>query len=122
MKQEARPFVAASEKQMPARVVVVVPALGAGGTEHVVSLVANHWARQGVAVTILTLETPSAKPYYAFSPDIEIVRLGVPSQRSSKIRAGWLSVQRILRLRKAVTALQPDFVLSFLTRTNALTL
>ncbi|RVM23317.1 glycosyltransferase family 4 protein, partial [Sinorhizobium meliloti] len=39
-----------------ARVTIVLPGLGAGGTEHVVNLVANHWVRRGCTVTLITLE------------------------------------------------------------------
>lgn len=105
-----------------ARMTIVIPALGAGGTEHVVSLVANHWVRLGCTVTLITLESPDARPYYAFDPRISIDRLGLPSQRASQLRAGWLVIKRIHRLRSAIRRSRPDFVLSFLTRTNVLTL
>ncbi|MCA1439302.1 glycosyltransferase family 4 protein [Ensifer sp. IC4062] len=105
-----------------ARVAIVVSALGAGGTEHVVSLVANHWTRLGCAVTVITLEEPTAKPYYELDPRISINRLGLPNQRASKLQATWLVLKRIHRLRSAIQRSRPDFVLSFLTRTNVLTL
>ena len=105
-----------------ARMVIVVPALGAGGTEHVVNLVANHWIDLGCAVTLVTLEPPDAKPYYPFDPRIAIVRLGVPPRRASKLRSAALVLQRLYRLRSAIRRARPDFVLSFLTRTNVLTL
>nr|WP_234781962.1 glycosyltransferase family 4 protein [Sinorhizobium saheli] len=105
-----------------ARMTIVVPALGAGGTEHVVNLVTNHWTSIGCAVTIITLEPPGARPYYNFDPGIVIERLGVPPQRVSKLRSGLLVLQRIRRLRAAIERSRPDFVMSFLTRTNVLTL
>lgn len=105
-----------------ARVTIVLPSLGAGGTEHVVKLVANHWALLGCAVTLITLEPPDARPYYEFDPAIAIERLGLPPQRTGKLRAGLLVLKRIYRLRSAIRRSQPDLVLSFLTRTNVLTL
>lgn len=105
-----------------ARVTIVLPGLGAGGTEHVVNLVANHWVRRGCTVTLITLEPPDAKPYYALDPKISIERLGLPPQRAAKLMAGVLVLKRIHRLRSAIRRSQPDFVLSFLTRTNVLTL
>ncbi|WP_331376183.1 glycosyltransferase family 4 protein [Sinorhizobium chiapasense] len=105
-----------------ARIVIVVPALGAGGTEHVVSLIANHWARAGHRVTLITLEAPGVRPYYDLDPDIAIVQLGVPPRRSSKLRSGLLVLRRLQRLRKAIRRSEPDLVLSFLTRMNVLTL
>ena len=53
-----------------ARITIIVPALGAGGTEHVVNLVANHWNSIGCMVTLITLERPDAQPYYDFDPGI----------------------------------------------------
>lgn len=103
-------------------VVIVLPGLGAGGSEHVVNLVANHWAHLGFDVTILTLETEEAKSYYDFAQGISIRRLGVPPKRVSRLTAAWLIYRRIRRMRRAIRQAQPDFVLSFLTRTNVLAL
>ncbi|OAP39364.1 amylovoran biosynthesis protein AmsD [Sinorhizobium americanum] len=105
-----------------ARITIVVPALGAGGTEHIVNLVANHWKSVGCAVTLITLERPDAQPYYEFDPEIDVVRLGVPPRKASKLRSSLLVLQRLGRLRSAIRRTRPDFVLSFLTRTNVLTL
>jgi glycosyltransferase involved in cell wall biosynthesis len=105
-----------------ARVTIIVSALGAGGTEHVVSLVASHWARLGCAVTVITLEAPASEPYYNLDPRVAIRRLDVPVQKASKLQAAWLVIRRLHRLRAVIRNSRPDFVLSFLTRTNVLTL
>ncbi|WP_440658323.1 glycosyltransferase family 4 protein [Ensifer adhaerens] len=105
-----------------ARITIIVSALGAGGTEHVVSLVASHWARLGCAVTVITLEAPASEPYYKFDPRVAIERLDVPVQKASKLQAAWLVIRRLHRLRSVIRDSRPDFVLSFLTRTNVLTL
>ena len=104
------------------KIVIVVPGLGAGGTEHVVNLLANHWAESGHKVVILTLESPGSVPYYKFRPEIVITRLGVPPKRSRRWEAALLAARRLLRLRRELTREEPAFVLSFLTRTNVLTL
>ncbi|MBD9638705.1 NAD(P)(+) transhydrogenase (Re/Si-specific) subunit beta [Ensifer sp. ENS07] len=105
-----------------ARITIIVSALGAGGTEHVVSLVASHWARLGCAVTVITLEAPASEPYYKFDPRVAIERLDVPTEKATKLRAAWLVARRLYRLRSTITRSRPDFVLSFLTRTNVLAL
>lgn len=105
-----------------ARITIVVSALGAGGTEHVVSLVSSHWARLGCAVTVITLEAPTSQPYYDLDPSVSIERLDLPTQKASKLRAAWLVINRLHRLRAVIRRSRPDFVLSFLTRTNVLTL
>jgi glycosyltransferase involved in cell wall biosynthesis len=103
-------------------VAILLPGLGAGGSEHVVNLVANHWAHLGFEVTIVTLETPDTKPYYDFAPGISILRVGVPPKRASRLTAAWLVFQRIRRIRRTIRLIKPDFVLSFLTRTNVVAL
>ncbi|MBK5571335.1 MAG: glycosyltransferase family 4 protein [Ensifer sp. SSB1] len=105
-----------------ARITILVSALGAGGTEHVVSLVASHWARLGCAVTVITLEAPASEPYYRLDPRVALRRLDVPVQKASKLHAAWLVIRRLHRLRSVIRNSRPDFVLSFLTRTNVLAL
>ncbi len=104
------------------RTTIVVPALGAGGTEHVVSLVANHWSRQGHEITIITFEPPASEAYYAIDPHIDIWRLGGAGKPRSKLHSGLMALRRMRRLRAALRASRPTFILSFLTRTNVLTL
>ncbi|WP_157785629.1 glycosyltransferase, partial [Sinorhizobium fredii] len=104
------------------RITIVVPGLGAGGTEHVVSLIANHWLVSGFSVTVITFETRGSVPYYHFEPDISIVRLNIPNRRSSSLQSSVDILERVRRLRSAIRASRPDFVLSFLTRTNVMTL
>ncbi|MBX9459775.1 MAG: glycosyltransferase family 4 protein [Rhizobium sp.] len=111
-----------SQNGIAPKVVIVVPGLGAGGSEHVVSLVANHWLSRGFGVTILTLEPPGTKPYYELAPGISVVRIGIPPRRTSNVEAAWLVLQRIHRMRRTIGAIKPDFILSFLTRTNVLAL
>lgn len=82
-----------------ARITIIVPALGAGGTEHVVSLVASHWACLGCTVTVITLEAPTSEPYYRLDPRVTIERLDVPVQKAGKLRAAWLVARRLYRLR-----------------------
>lgn len=104
------------------RITIVVPALGAGGTEHVVTLVANHWSRQGHEVTIITFEPPTAVAYYSIDPQIDIWRLGGAGRPKSKLHSGLMAFRRMRRLAAALRASRPTFILSFLTRTNVLTL
>lgn len=108
--------------QKTTRTTIVVPALGAGGTEHVVSLVANHWSRQGHEVTIITFEAPTSEAYYPIDPHIDIWRLGGAGRPRSNLHSGLMAFRRMRKLAAALRASRPTFILSFLTRTNVLTL
>ncbi|RVA36170.1 glycosyltransferase family 4 protein, partial [Mesorhizobium sp. M7D.F.Ca.US.004.03.1.1] len=103
-------------------VLIVLPGLGAGGTEHVVNVLANQWAARGWLVTLVTFEAPGPPPYYHFDPAVRIVRLGLPQVKRSRTRAIVAGVRRIFLLRRTLKILAPDVTLSFLTRTNVMSL
>ncbi|MCA0049703.1 glycosyltransferase family 4 protein [Mesorhizobium sp. B283B1A] len=103
-------------------VVIVLPGLGAGGTEHVVNVLANQWAARGWHVTLVTFEAPGPPPYYHFDPAVRIERLGLPQMKRSRLGAIGASARRIFLLRRTLKKLAPDVVLSFLTRTNVMSL
>nr|WP_256753066.1 glycosyltransferase family 4 protein [Mesorhizobium sp. Mes31] len=103
-------------------VLIVLPGLGAGGTEHVVNVLANQWAARGWLVTLVTFEPPGPPPYYRFDPAVRIERLGLPQVKRSKLGAIVASARRIFLLRRALKRLAPDVTLSFLTRTNVMSL
>jgi glycosyltransferase involved in cell wall biosynthesis len=106
----------------PCHIAIVLPGLGAGGSEHVVSAIANHWVNDGHKVTLVTLEEKSAVPYYPIDPKVRIINLGLSPQRASASRAALLALNRILAFRRALREAAPDVVVSFLMRTNIMTL
>ncbi|WP_077960291.1 hypothetical protein [Ensifer adhaerens] len=71
-----------------ARITIIVPALGAGSTEHV----ASHWARLGYGITVITLEAPATERYYKLDPRVSIERMDVPAERAGKLRAAFAKV------------------------------
>lgn len=103
-------------------VVIVLPALGAGGSERVVSSIANHWAERGCKVAVITLERRGTPPYYKIDPGVDVIHLDLPNRRTGPLRGAWLAANRMLRLRRQLLRLAPDVVISFLTRTNILSL
>jgi glycosyltransferase involved in cell wall biosynthesis len=106
----------------PIKIVVVLPGLGAGGTEHVVNVLANEWAARGRAVTILTFESADFVPYYPFVAGVAIRWLALMPRRAGRIRSVAATLQRIRLLRRALLDVSPDVVVSFLTRTNVMSL
>lgn len=99
-------------------IAIVLSGIGAGGTERVVSMLANRLARNGWRVTIITPEATDAQSYYPFDSSVDIVRLGLPAARYGRFRGRWVAIRRILGLRRVFARLKPDVILSFLTRTN----
>jgi glycosyltransferase involved in cell wall biosynthesis len=102
------------------RIALVISSLGAGGAERVMITLANHLAGRGLAVTLLTFEAPGTRPYYAVDPRVTLRQLDVAASER-RLRSIWRSLRRILALRRALRALEPDVVISFLARVNIMT-
>lgn len=101
-----------------ARVKFILPGLSAGGSEHVVSFVANRLARAGLEISILSFEANDSKPYYHTDEAIRIEYLDVPVGKRSPIGVMSDIVRRVMRLGAILKAQRPDLVVSFLTRSN----
>lgn len=104
----------------PPSIAFVLPGLGAGGSEHIVSLLCNHFAAQDWTVTLIAFEDESGVPYYSHHESVRIVRLGLESRRRWAPVGALAMFQRAQRLQDALRDAAPDLVVSFLTRTNIL--
>lgn len=100
------------------RIVIVIPNLGAGGAERVVTMLAGAWTDRGHRVTVATID--GTRPdFYDLDPRVERVTLdGAP--RAVERMLGRLT--RIWPLRRFLAASHPDVVVSLITVTNLLTL
>ena len=83
---------------------------------------ANYWAAAGWSVTLLTLDEGSVSPLYELDSCVRSVPLGVASESKSAAIALQNNLKRIRVLRRAINATRPDVVLSFMDKTNVLTL
>lgn len=84
------------------------------------SVIANHWAREGVEVTMLTLSADS--PFYELDPRVSLKKLGLQGG-SAGVGAGlFANIGRVRRLRGAIKESAPDAVISFIDTTNVLTI
>jgi glycosyltransferase involved in cell wall biosynthesis len=98
----------------------VLQGLGAGGSEHIVSLLCNHFATLGWTVSLLAFEHRETVPYYPHHPAVRILPLGLKSAPRDLLAAIGAVRARKSSLRQAFRLLQPNLVVSFLTRTNIL--
>jgi glycosyltransferase involved in cell wall biosynthesis len=105
---------------LPARILFTLPALGAGGSERVVTALANHWAAQKRAIAIATFEAPDKSPYYEIDAGVELFRLDLPATPWPKWRALQRTGARISALRRLFLHHQPTVVVSFLTKMNVM--
>lgn len=112
------------------RVTLIISSLSGGGAERVMSLMANHWARSGWDVTLVTYEqTKDLAPPYELDERVERVQLdygplvgAVPLASRLKL-VGLYNVSRlVVSLRRFLRRHRPDVVISFLDLTNVFTL
>lgn len=102
------------------KIALVIPSLGSGGAERVISMLANHWAnRSDCAVDLVVLSAGQA--FYEIDPRVTVHQLGYIGGKG-----GATKVIGLLRggsmLRSTLKKIKPDVVLSFIREANILTL
>lgn len=105
-----------------ARLTLVISALALGGAERVLTILSEEWLRTGRAVTVINFAAPGEPAFYTLDPAVTEVRLGGRRRSTNPFNAVTNNVRRIVRLRRAIRASRPDIVISFIHRTNVLTL
>lgn len=104
------------------RIAFVIPTMTAGGAERVAATLCSRWAGDGHAVSMFTFESPEAVPHYSIDSRVEIHALDL--LRTSRNFASFLTqnLWRVARLRRALRALSPDVVVSFMPEPNVVAL
>ncbi len=110
------------EKDAAPSVMFVLHSLGAGGSERVVTTIANVWAGEGRNVSIVTFDGRDTPPFYPLAENVRLFNLGLPAVSKPLWRALKRTNERITALRKTFADHKPDVVISFLTKTNIMTL
>jgi len=99
------------------RVLLAVSSLSAGGSERVISQIANLWAEKGWKIAVLTFAIDQ-KDQYTLDPRVERVVLDLLWDSANN----WQTVRSIIRrsqlLRSAILRFKPDVVVSFLEQVN----
>ena len=104
------------------RITCVISALSVGGAELVLTALADRWVRMGWSVTILSFGGPRDTPFYRPDPRVVERRLDLLAVSRSPLDAVANNLRRLRRLRRAIRATRPDAIVSFMDRTNVLTL
>lgn len=104
------------------RIALVIHAISAGGAERVMVTMANHWAREGREVILLTLDDGSELPFYELDARISHRSLGVAGVSATLWRSIINNIQRIRILRSAFKAAAPEAVITFMSSVNVIAL
>ncbi|MEE4201424.1 glycosyltransferase family 4 protein [Erythrobacter sp.] len=100
------------------RILFVLPSLGAGGSERVVTTLTNHWAGEGRDVGIATFDARDFSPFYPLARQVRFFPLNLPAPKNGLPAQISQTVRRIRAIEGAYRAYGPDAVISFLTKTN----
>lgn len=103
------------------RVVLTIPTLGPGGAERVMTLLAEGLATRGHAVSLVTLSR-TEEDFFAIGQRVRRVGLDLMRDSASVVGALQANLERVRALRRVVSSIDPDAVLSFMTSMNVLTL
>ncbi len=103
------------------RIGLVIPTLGPGGAEKVMSVMANYWAALGWEVILITL-SEERDDWYELNPRVKRVGLNLLIDSEHIGDALRNNLQRVTSLRRELRRLCPQVVISFIDKTNVLTL
>ena len=103
-----------------ARILFVLPSLGAGGSERVVTTLANHMAGQGHAVGIANFDAADFEPFYPLEKEVALFRLGLPAASGGLPSQIMQTARRVKALTGLYRDFKPDVVISFLTKANVM--
>ncbi|WP_168400401.1 glycosyltransferase family 4 protein [Acinetobacter indicus] len=98
--------------------VFIIPSLGSGGAERVLSGLANDWiSRKKCTIEIIVLM--DSKDFYHIDERIKIHRLNYSAHGSLKL---FNLIKLLLNLRSLIKLIKPDVCFSFIRQSNILTL
>ena len=103
------------------RVALTISGLAAGGAERVMTLLAGALVARDHEVWLVTLER-SGKDFYALDPRIRRLGLGTVGIAHTRLHGVYSNARRVYALRRALAAIEPHAVVSFVTGMNILTI
>ena len=99
------------------KLLMVQGGFGAGGAEKNIAMIAEHRLSLGDEVHIVGMATPDNSSYFDY-PEATNLHVIHPGDGFSKL----VQFRRLLHIRQTVRQVQPDLIMSFLTKINVLTL
>jgi len=104
------------------RIALVIPTLEAGGAEKVMSTMANHFARSGWAVNLVTWDDGRKPPFFPLDASVGRTAIDLLRPARSTLDAFRGNLARIVRMREVIRETAPSVVVSFLNQTNIISI
>lgn len=99
------------------KILFFLHSLSAGGAERVTASLANHWARRGWSVTVVTI-TDASRDFYALDPRIQRIPLDMAADSRHVAEAIWHNLRRIRALAKVLSQEKPDVAVAMMATAN----
>jgi GalNAc-alpha-(1->4)-GalNAc-alpha-(1->3)-diNAcBac-PP-undecaprenol alpha-1,4-N-acetyl-D-galactosaminyltransferase len=101
------------------RIVLVLADLAAGGTQRVVTTLANYWAENGRPISVITLAEPGTD-FFKLSDKVERVAVGGQLDSDSVVYGVVANLSRIKSLRREMVRINAKVCIGFIGQTNIL--
>jgi GalNAc-alpha-(1->4)-GalNAc-alpha-(1->3)-diNAcBac-PP-undecaprenol alpha-1,4-N-acetyl-D-galactosaminyltransferase len=108
--------------QLLMRCTLIIHSMSSGGAERVISRMANYWAAKGWEITLLTFTDESEVPFYQLEDRVNHRPLDIAEDSENQIAGIWNNLTSIQGLRTAIVQSKPDVVISFMDRTNVISI
>ncbi len=89
----------------------LIPTLGSGGAEKVITLMSNYWVEKGHKVTLFTMDSCFNKPFFPLNENVNHEPLDLLNQSTGTIKKSLLP---ILKFRQKIISLNPDVLIAHL--------
>jgi GalNAc-alpha-(1->4)-GalNAc-alpha-(1->3)-diNAcBac-PP-undecaprenol alpha-1,4-N-acetyl-D-galactosaminyltransferase len=103
-------------------VLLVIGTLQAGGAERQLSDMASYWAAKGWKVILATWCGLETVDFYPLHSNVVREHLNIETGAAAVLRRVRSNLRRVFKLRKMLSTIRPDAVVSFVTESNVLTI
>src|ERR1700730_9477923 len=99
------------------RLLFFIYSLSSGGAERVTVNLANHWAKKGWNITIVTI-APATADFYRLDPAVHRIALEMAGESGNAAVALGQNLRRVAALRRVLNNARPDIALGMMTTAN----
>lgn len=89
-----------------------------GGAERVLSNLANYWISKNHTISLITLDSKDANPFYPIDNAINLIQINQTGSELSIIKRGYNILKRIFSLRTVIKNIKPNLIISFVDVMN----
>lgn len=101
------------------KLLFLIHSLASGGAERVTANLANHWARAGHEVVIVTIERADLD-HYTLEPAVRRMALGLAGDSAGSLAALAGNLQRVRAVRQVLKLERPDVAIAMMTQANVM--